>query len=61
MIQVFGDVARLPKDQLIQLGWILRGVDDDSISQMDLDDPDVIAAFGSRDFQLSPDQVNHVG
>ena len=51
---------RIPKNQLVQLGWIQQGMDpvSDRFS-FRLDDWDVIAAFGSVDHQLSAQQVRY--
>lgn len=49
---------RVPKSQLVQLGWIQQGIDPNSDrNSFRLDDWDVIAAFGSVNRQLSAQQV----
>ena len=55
--KVYGDLYRIPRDQLLHLGWILRGLDSESIGQLRPDDPDLVAALGSTDFHLDPHKV----
>ena len=55
--KVYGDLPGVPKSQQLQFGWILRGLDPESINQLRVDDPDLIATLGSTDFHLVPDKV----
>ena len=59
-LKVYGELYRVPLSQQLHLGWILRGLDSESISQFRLDDLDLVAALGSADFQLIPHQVDQM-
>lgn len=51
------DASQIPKDQLTRLGWILPSVDMKSLERFRMNDPDVLAALGTVDRQISIEKV----
>ena len=56
-IQVYGKASLIPKEKVIELGWILNGADLTSLENLPVDDSDIVAYLGATDRQLPFEKV----